>query len=451
MTLSILIVDDDLQGLGATKKILERAGNTVFSSANGREALGVVAQQSIDLVITDLRMPEMNGMDLVRELKRSHPDLPFLVMTAFGRVDEAVWLMKVGAVDFLEKPFSKDQLLDAIQKVQKTRSSATSSTYWLGESSVAKKLDTEVSQVSRSDATVLLQGESGTGKDVIAKEIHRRSQRAQAPFVAINVAAIPESLLEAELFGVEKGAYTGASSRPGLFESANGGSLFLDEIAELPLGLQPKILRALEDRRARRLGSNSEYSFDVRVLAATNRNLKEMVSAQTFRSDLYFRLDVLGIVLPSVRDRRDDLIPFVREFLSQRCSASQKESRDLGEPVVRAILDYDWPGNWREVKNALERALALSSSGDVEVEHLPRAPRAPGSMVDSVKIPVGSSLRAAESILFEEALIRADGDRAKAAQFLGIHERTIYRWLKQKTQPNEWSNEPNGSDQMDQT
>ncbi len=448
MTLSVLIVDDDPQGLEATRKILERSGYAVTSATSGREALVVVAKLGVDLVVTDLRMPEMNGLDLVRELKKSYPELPFLVMTAFGRVDEAVWLMKVGAVDFLEKPFSKDQLLDAIKKVQKSLPPKNLGQYWLGASIAAKRLDTEVSQVSRSDATVLLQGESGTGKDVIAKEIHRRSLRAAAPFVAINCAAIPESLLEAELFGVEKGAYTGATARPGLFESANGGSLFLDEIAELPLGLQPKILRALEDRRARRLGSNAEYSFDVRVLAATNRSLKDMVRDQSFRSDLYFRLDVLGIVLPSVRDRREDLLPFVKDYLMQRFGNDQV--RDLTDDVERALLNYDWPGNWREVKNAVERALALSMSGEIQVDHLPQATRIPDAVIDSVKIPVGSSLRAAESILFEEALARADGDRAKAAQFLGIHERTIYRWLKQKSQSNEWSNEPNGLDQPDQ-
>jgi DNA-binding NtrC family response regulator len=440
MQLSILIVDDDPQGLQATVKILERSGAQVFAANSGREALQIVSCEAIDLVITDLRMPEMTGIELVRELKKLHPELPFLVMTAFGRVDEAVWLMKVGAVDFLEKPFSKDQLLDAVKKVRPNRPQSSVNQYWLGPSVVSKKLDTEIGQVSRSEATVLLQGESGTGKDVVAKEIHQRSSRRGASFVAINCAAIPESLLEAELFGVEKGAYTGASARAGLFESATGGTLFLDEIGELPLGLQPKILRALEDRRARRLGSNAEYSFDVRLIAATNRNLKNMVQENAFRSDLYFRLDVLGIGLPPLRERMEDLLPFVNEFLRHR--ASGQALGDLSPSVEKALMAYSWPGNWREVKNALERALALSSEGEIHVEHLPQVTGVLNSTAASVKIPLGSSLRAAESILFEEALARADGDRAKAAAYLGVHERTIYRWLKQKAQSGEWSNEP---------
>jgi two-component system, NtrC family, response regulator HydG len=449
----ILLVDDDPQSLSSTARILELAGHQVCEASDGQQALTLVKQvqsgetEALDAVISDVRMPKLSGIEFLRAVKMLGDSTPVILMTAFGEVGEAVWAMKLGAVDFLTKPFKRQALLDALEAaLRRKRPQGEVRTVpgsgLQGNSPAIGLLRARLQQVAPTDATVLLRGPSGSGKELVAREIHRMSRRASGPFVALNCASIPEHLIESELFGHEKGAFTGANdSKMGLFEAAGGGTLFLDEIGDMPVTLQVSLLRALQEREVRRLGANHPRRIDVRVISATHRDLQEAVATGKFREDLLFRLEVVGLQVPSLRERPEDVLLLAREFLSQAGVRHGKNVRELTPEVERAFLAYDWPGNVRELMNAVERAVIFAQTERVDLGDLPpqfalQNARGVPARETAISIPLGTTLREVEELLIRKTLEATDGDKGMTAKLLGINSRTIYRKLE-KNQPKE--------------
>lgn len=445
--MKILLVDDDLASMESTARMLEYSQHTVDRASSATEALiKLESNVRYDMVLTDIRMPGLSGIEFFEIALKKQVKIPFLMMTAYGEVQDAVWAMKLGAVDFLQKPFKRQALLDAVALLERRQSesalettSTVSSLFEVGNSRVWNEFKTLAVQVAKTDAPVLIFGESGSGKEMVARKIHQQSTRSSHPMVALNCAAIPEALLESELFGFEKGAFTGAvQSKPGLIESAEGGILFLDEIGDLPLLLQPKLLRVLEERTFRRLGSNVEKQVNVRVIAATHRNLKQMVDEGRFRQDLFFRLDVISLQVPSLQDRKEDVPELAQFFLKKSSQQYQKKVLGFKANTLDLILEHRWPGNLRELSNAMERAVVLNQEGWILPEDLPKTIQPVAGLDQNfmapITIPIGMSLKAAEELLIEKALEWSQGDRARAAKMLGVNERTIYRRLKSKVE-----------------
>ena len=447
----ILLVDDDPSSLESTQRILEHANYQVVTATSAQSALDKLSKQEFQLVLTDVRMPGMTGMEFFERAKAQGFTVPFMIMTAFGQIQDAVWAMKMGAVDFLLKPFKRQTLLDAITQVQKrsevneeqkAASGKISSTKALpplvGSSKKQLELKVLIEQVAKTDASVLITGESGSGKEQVAKTIHALSSRSEKPFVAINCAAIPEALLESELFGYEKGAFTGATQpKAGLFEAAEKGTIFLDEIGDMPLSLQPKLLRVLEERKVRRLGATQETAIDVRVLTATHQNLNHKVMAGQFRQDLFFRLDVVSLPVPALKERKEDIAELSNYFLERFAKLYHKTIYGLEGSVLDLLMEHAWPGNVRELSNVIERAVVLNEGGWIKVSDLPVHLQMMNSVdqsgvSSSITIPIGMSLKDVEELLIQKALEVSQGDRAQAARLLGVNERTIYRRIKSK-------------------
>jgi len=448
MKLRILLVDDDPESLNSTGRILRFAEHEVIAVDSARSALEELKSRKPDLIVTDVRMPGMSGFEFVETCQKLGHDIPFIVMTAFGEVKDAVWAMKMGAVDFLLKPFKRQSLLDAVANLERRIEAAQESssgrasegkTRFVGSSRAMKELRMLIEQVSCTEASVLILGESGSGKEQVARAIHESSIRRQGPFVAVNCAAIPENLMESELFGYERGAFSGATqSKMGLIESAHGGTLLLDEVGDMPLSLQPKLLRFLEEQTLRRLGSNQEKQVEVRVIAATHRSLSQWVKEQKFRQDLFYRLDVMTLNVPSLRERLEDLPELTDHFVDRFSKVHHKSIRGV-DPETRAILAaHAWPGNVRELSNVIERAVVLNQTGLIGKQDLPahlmieRKETAPAGA--QVMIPLGMSLRDIEDLMIQKALQATEGDRAEAAKLLGVNERTIYRRISKSNQ-----------------
>ena len=438
--MKILIVDDDPQSLSSTSRILEHAKHEVMSVSSGTDALARLKSSLPDLIVTDVRMPGMSGMQFVEAYQKQGLTIPFIVMTAFGEVQDAVWAMKMGAVDFLLKPFKRQDLCDAVDQItirmekSKVRKPTAGSVLLVGSSLSMQKLKMLITQVAATDASVLVLGESGSGKELVSKMIHEQSSRAKAPFVALNCAAIPENLMESELFGYEKGAFSGADqARAGLIEAANGGTLMLDEIGDMPISLQPKLLRVLETQTVRRLGSVQEKKLNVRVIAATHQNLLERVKQGLFRQDLYYRLEVMPLTVPPLRDHAED-IPELTQFFLEKYSREHKKSiQGIDSEAQAMLMNHTWPGNIRELSNILERAVVLNSSQNIQAVDLPfhfaveKTSAANAHNDSNITIPLGMSLKEIEDILIQKTLVLTKGDRAQAAKLLGVNERTIYR------------------------
>jgi DNA-binding NtrC family response regulator len=440
MSLNILLVDDDPQSLESTKRILEHSGYQVVCASSGQAALDQLQKQKPDLVVTDVRMPGMSGMEFVEAYQKKGYEIPFVVMTAFGQVQDAVWAMKMGAVDFLLKPFKRQALSDAVEQVvvrlkkhaEPSPVAANSLTQnFIGSSRHMLELKVLIEQVAKTDASVLILGESGTGKEQVAKLVHEMSSRKSKPFIAVNCAAIPENLIESELFGYEKGAFSGAnSSKAGLIEAANGGTLMLDEIGDMPLSLQPKLLRVLEEQKVRRLGATQEKSIEVRVLAATHQNLGQLVKAGKFRQDLFYRLDVMTLAIAPLRERMEDVPELTQYFLAKFSREYQKKISGIDTEAQAILLTHTWPGNVRELSNVLERAIVLDQDGIIQKTDLPlhlQEAVAEKPMGEHITIPLGMSLKEIEDLMIQKALDASKGDRAQAAKLLGVNERTIYR------------------------
>jgi DNA-binding NtrC family response regulator len=435
VSFKILLVDDDPESLVSTAKTLQFADYEVTSRSSAEEALKALAKNHFDLVVTDVRMPGMNGMEFVEAYQKLGFALPFVIMTAFGQVQDAVWAMKMGAVDFLLKPFKRQALLDAVEQVkkrtQKKSADANSVSQLIGSSKAMQELRMLIEQVAKTEASVLILGESGSGKEQVSKLIHAKSSVAKGPFIAVNCAAIPENLIESELFGYERGAFSGADhAKVGLIEAANQGTLLLDEIGDMPLSLQPKLLRVLEEQKVRRLGSNQEKPVQVRILAATHQNLSSLVKTQRFRQDLFYRLDVMTLPVPSLRDRIEDIPELTQFFLEKFATEYKKSVRGIDTEAQAILLQHDWPGNVRELSNVLERAVVLNQSSLIGRADLPPHLTEGKQQNDSsehIAIPLGMSLKDIEELMIKRALVATKGDRAQAAKLLGVNERTIYR------------------------
>ena len=441
----ILVVDDDADMRGLLSDVLESDGYRVGTAESGEKALQALAEEQYDLVLTDLRMKGMLGTALLSEIKHRYPDTGVILMTAFGTVETAIEAMKGGAMDYLIKPVKTDDVLRtagrAAREVQLRREvthlrrevyKEYSFHQILGKSRPMQEVFELIRRVADSPSNLLITGESGTGKELVAKAIHYNSDRRDRPFVAVNSAAIPEQLLESELFGHMRGAFTDAKAdRPGLFEEAQKGTLFLDEISELPLMLQAKLLRAIQEREIRRVGSTKSIPVDVRIIAATNLNLADEVKAKHFREDLYYRLNVIEIRLPPLRDRRDDIPLLVEYFLHKCAKASRKPLQGVSESSLALLIDYSWPGNVRELENIIERAVTLARGEKIMPEDLPATVQ--GSRGDRRVLDDAAErtlpLQEVEWEYIKKILEKTGGNKYQAAQALGIDRKTLYRKL----------------------
>ena len=426
----VLVVEDDVSLREALSDTLQLAGYSVTSAADGTTALEALEKEKIDVVVSDVQMGPMDGSALLRNIKKHHPQLPVILMTAYGTIQKAVEAMHDGAADYIVKPFEIDALVSIIERY--SAAVIENQSGLIAEDQRTRHLIELAKRVADTDATVMISGESGTGKEVFARYIHNNSRRSQGPFVAINCAAIPENMLEALLFGYEKGAFTGAyQASAGKFEQANGGTLLLDEISEMDLGLQAKLLRVLQEREVERLGGRKVIPLDVRVLATSNRIMREEVDAGRFREDLYYRLHVFPINIPALRERTSDILP-LSKFLLQR-HADGKIVPELTADAQALLLEHGWPGNIRELDNVMQRAMILRRGNSISSDDLCFEPSRDSraiSQIDVVELPaqandLGDELKKKEQRLIIEALQAGNGNRKHAAMKLGISERTL--------------------------
>ncbi|HEY2743679.1 MAG TPA: sigma-54 dependent transcriptional regulator [Polyangia bacterium] len=443
----ILIVEDDRTMASFLEKGLARRGYGVVTAADGAAAVVAIGAEDFDVVVTDLNMPGLSGVELCERVVASRPDLPVVLITAFGSLDTAVAAIRAGAYDFIAKPFEIDvltltleravqhkRLREEVKRLRAVVEKGQAGTPALGESPAMRRLEDLIARVADSDASVLISGESGTGKEVVARALHARGHRARGPFVALNCAAVPEALLESELFGHVRGAFTDArSDRAGLFVQASGGTLLLDEIGEMPLGLQPKILRALQERVVRPVGGTVEVAFDARIVTATNRDLETMVEEGRFREDLFFRVNVIHLEVPPLRARGNDILLLAQQFLDAYAARAHKSLGALTPEVAQRLLAYRWPGNVRELSNCMERAVALARFDRVTVDDLPervqqfRAQHVldpgddPALLVPLEEVERRYILRVLEAV---------GGNRSSAARILGLDRKTLQRKLE---------------------
>ncbi len=446
MTTHVLVVDDDAGMCAMLQTRLAVRGFEVTTSVVALEAVEQARQESIDVVVSDVNMKGMNGVELCKRLLEHRPQLPVILITAFGSMDTAIQAIRAGAYDFLPKPFEIDQLVLAIERgatlvklrdeMQRLRRMVAPTSFGelVGSSPHMRELYTKLAKISENDAPVLLAGESGTGKELVARAIHASGPRASGPFVAINCAAMPTHLLESELFGHAKGAFTDAkATKVGLFQTANGGTIFLDEIGELPLEIQPKLLRVLQERTVRPVGSTVELPFDARVISASNRDLESMIEDQRFREDLYFRINVLTVVLPPLRTRGGDILLLARWFLERITSRTNKQTPSLSAEAAQKLMAYPWPGNVRELENCIEYAVALASFDEITVGDLPdkvREFRATQIVLATSDPEALVTLEELERRYVLRVLEALDGNKAAAARVLGIERKTLYRMLE---------------------
>jgi DNA-binding NtrC family response regulator len=446
MKAKVLIVDDDTSMCELLAEGLTQHGYEARWNASPQEALKQLSEHNFDVVLTDINMRDMSGLELCQKATETHPELPVIVITAFGSLETAVQAIRVGAYDFITKPFDIDVVAIAIERavkhgvltreVQRLQRAVDESRRYdelLGASPAMKEVYDLLERVGESESTVLVSGESGTGKELVARALHRRSKRSAGPFVAINCAAMPEQLLESELFGHTKGAFTDArSARPGLFVQAKGGTIFLDEIGDMPVGLQPKLLRALQERSVRPVGGDTETPIDVRVVAASNRDLETAIEERKFREDLYYRINVIHVELPPLRARGADVLLLATHYLQHFATQSQKDVRSLDAEAAEKLSAYAWPGNVRELANCMERAVALTRNESIGIADLPEkirnyrtshvliAATDPSELVPMEEVEKRYILRVLEAV---------GGNKTLAAQVLGLDRKTLYRKL----------------------
>jgi len=445
----ILIVEDDPALCELLEESLVRRGHRVLSARGAGAAGEILHREEIDVVLTDLNMPGPSGIDLCTELSANRPDLPVVIMTAFGSLETAIAALRAGAYDFVTKPIDIDLLGFSLERALRHRQMQEKIRLLkdqvrlrrpqgelTGESPALEKVREQIGRIADLDTSILISGESGTGKELVARALHRQSRRSEGPFVAINCAALPENLLESELFGHVRGAFTDArEARRGLFVEASGGTLFLDEIGELTLTLQPKLLRVLEERKVRPLGGGQEIDCDVRIVAASHSDLAEAVREGSFRSDLYYRLNVIQLELPPLRARGNDILLLARGFIDELAGRFGKSVTGLAEPAAARLLAYRWPGNVRELRNVIERALALTRHDRITVEDLPDHLQSPSG---EIPLPGGTldplsllPLAEMERRYIDRVLDQLGGNRTLAARILGVDRKTLYRKLKE--------------------
>jgi DNA-binding NtrC family response regulator len=439
---TVLVVEDKASEREALVRLLRLEGYEVEAAANGKEAVGHVSD-SIDLVISDLKMGKTSGIELLRFWKQRQSRTPFIMVTAHGDVDSAVDAMKLGAEDYLSKPVNPDELLILVKKCLEARRRDETIEHLqerlderlgfekiIGNSKAMLQVFDHARRAAASESTVLITGESGTGKELFAEGIHQNSPRKEGPFVVVNMAAVPEHLVESELFGHVKGSFTGATeSRVGRFETANNGTIFIDEIGDFALESQAKLLRVLEKHTITPIGSNEEREVDVRVVAATSRDLDQIVKDNDFREDLYYRLNVVNLHLPPLRERREDIPLLISHFLKE-LSEADKDALELDPELKEYLETHDWPGNVRQLKNCLESMIVLAAGEVLTTADLPAIVENDSTSADEVQIPPGMTLEKLEHEAVEQALKECDGNRTHAAKMLGISVRTLQRKLK---------------------
>jgi two-component system response regulator HydG len=453
VVISVLIIDDDEGHAQAVSESLERIGCECRLATTGQQGLELIESENFDVVITDLKMDDVDGLAVLRKAKTELPEAEVIVLTGHSSIHSAVTAMQGGAYTYLTKPLDIQELRAAVEKASERvrllrRNIALHRRLdekfgfegVIGNSPAMHRVIEQMKSLAATDTTVLILGESGTGKELAARALHHNSSRKSKPFVPLNISALPESILESELFGHEQGAFTGAGSRRiGKFEHANGGTLFLDEVGEMPMETQIKLLRVLEDRKITRLGSNEEKSINVRLLAATNADLKAMVDAGTFRRDLYYRLSVVSITLPPLRERRGDIPLLIEHFLKEFQQRHNKQVEGVSGRARQALTAYDWPGNIRQLRNVIEGMLALDTDGLLDVDDLPQEIAPMAAEGTAVAIPgaagadglVGRPMEEVEAFYIARALEMTGGKREEAAKLLNIGERTLYRKIKE--------------------
>jgi two-component system response regulator AtoC len=444
----VLVVDDEENLRLVTRSFLRRDGYEVETAGNGEEALKLIETFGPDYVLTDVRMPKMGGLDLLSTLKAKGNEATVIVMSAYGSVDLAIEAIKAGAYDYIQKPFKPEELLLTLRKADERESLRRENRALkaeirdkarfeelLAKSPEMQSVFKTVAKVADFKTTALITGESGVGKELIARAIHHRSSRRNAPFVAVNCGAIPENLLESELFGYKRGAFTDAiADRAGLFEQANGGTLLLDEIGELPLSLQVKLLRVLQEETIRKLGDNKDLKVDVRILAATHRDIAAETAAGRFREDLFYRINVLTIRIPPLRERREDIPLLMDHFIARNNIRLSTNIRGVSPEARKTFLEYSWPGNVRELENTIERAMVLCESEVIGKEDLPERIRDADDTVQahlaSGELSIKKTVRAIEEILIKKALEKTKGNRTRAAEILEISHRALLYKIK---------------------
>ncbi len=444
----VLVVDDEENIRLVLETLLKRTGYQVETAQSGEQALSRIDAFGPDVVITDVRMPKMGGLDLLTTLRAKNNPATVIVMSAYGNVDAAIEAMKAGAYDYIQKPFKPDEVVLALRKAEERELLRRENNALrqeirkehrfediLAKSAAMQGIFRTISKIADFKTTVLITGESGVGKELVARAVHSRGGRANHPFVAVNCGAIPENLLESELFGHRRGAFTDAvADRKGLFEEANGGTLFLDEIGELPLGLQVKLLRALQEESIRRLGDTKDLQVDVRIIAATHRDLLAETKSGRFREDLFYRLNVLPIAVPPLRERREDIALLVEHFVARNNARLGTSVRGLDNEARRLLFEYPWPGNVRELENTIERAMVLAEGDQIVAADLPERVRESQDPVQvhlsSGELSVKKTTRVIEEILIRRALQKTKGNRTRAAELLEISHRALLYKIK---------------------
>jgi two-component system response regulator HydG len=439
----ILIVDDQDSARGMLSDMLHGEGYGVDQAPNGELACAMVAENGYDLVITDLRMGDIGGLEVLQRTRETSPLTEVIVMTAFGTIEDAVEAMRFGAHDFVQKPFVEEELLVKVARAARRRQlagelRAVAADFRerynfgniIGQSAEIRDILGRIIRIAPTDATVLITGESGTGKELVARAIHANSLRAERPFVSINCAALPETLLESELFGHMRGAFTGAvQTRKGLFEEANGGTFFFDEIAETPPSLQAKLLRAIQEGEIRRLGDNKPVNVDARIIAATNQDLKSLIVEKRFREDLYYRLNVARFELPPLRERKEDIAPIVESFLGKYGKKMGRQA-SLGPGVMDYLLSYDFPGNIRELENLIEQGVALAQDGQIHLSDIVPKSNGNSSSLHPGRQSLADIVQDVERDAIVRALRRVGGNKERAAELLGLSPTTLWRKMK---------------------
>lgn len=445
---SILIIDDEDAQRNVLKGYLEKKSYKIYSASSGNEGINLVHNNLIDIVLSDFKMPDKTGLEVLDEVKKINPEISFVILTAYGTIENAVKTMRLGAFDYIPKPVDLDELDLTIERIienKNLRSEIRLLKNQLQEKfkfdsfiSYAPKMEEVLSVASRaadSKATILITGESGTGKEVLAKSIHYISPRKDRPFIAVNIPALPETLLESELFGHEKGAFTGAEkAKKGRFELADKGTIFLDEIGDIPINLQLKLLRVLQEHQIERLGSTENINIDVRIIAATHQNLEDKIKDGSFREDLYYRLNIVSINIPPLRERKEDIVPLTEYFTEKYSMENDRQKLDFSKEAIDLLMKYSFPGNVRELENIIERAVVLSRSEVITVNDLPNVVKGYKAEVEIPEKEKGNMVEQVEALekkLIFDALGQANGNQSLAGRILGITERNL-RYKMQK-------------------
>lgn len=448
----ILVVDDELNILKVLSALLKKEGFEVSTAESGEKALGILYEEDVSVVITDLKMPEMDGIELLKNVMRFNSDIPVIILTAHGTINNAVEAIKMGAFDYITKPFDRDELLQVVKKAVNTFEYRRSDVkidfetdepvHIIGRSQRMQEIYSLIERIAPSDSTVLITGESGTGKELVARIIHLKSNRARGPFIKVNCAAIPRELVESELFGYERGAFTGAySQKPGRFELADGGTILLDEVSELPFDMQAKLLRVLQERQIWRVGGIKSVPVNVRVISATNKNLALEVERGNFRSDLYYRINVVPIEVPPLREHREDIKDFVNYFIRKFSRKNRKAVSGITDAALEYLINYPWPGNVRELENLVERMVILSSKEILDITDIPEEIKLRQmqrvQQVNSLSggIDFKEIVRKATADIEKELILKAlketNGNVTRAAELLGISRKSLQLKMKE--------------------